>query len=194
MLHRAPISRWLGTALRISERPAHVELPIFLCPSVRCAVASTPRGARRLPWRPHLQQQQQQQQRRRMHAQASASASVSPGEDNAAAAAAAAAAEPIIPIEKLPKQCTGCGALSQLSFPDQPGYYDLSRKAVRKYLGMEEDDRRPRSTTREEDRVAEEALKSFLEKGVDLDALGLSLPPAEEPRRMCIQPPPPYVT
>ena len=89
-----------------------------------------------------------------------------------------------LPIEKLPRQCTGCGALTQLTYPDQPGYFNLGRKAVRKFLGVEV--RKPRPV-REEEKVAEDALKRLSDQGMDLEALGLAPPPAEEVdiNRMC---------
>lgn len=162
MLHRAPISRWLNTALRITERPTQVELPIFLCPSLRpslhrrnVAEAAPAYRARNLQWR--------SQQQRRFHAQADLSTTASTVPDNPATES--------LPIHKLPKQCTGCGALSQFSFPDQPGYYELNRKAVRRYLGVEP----PRENSR--DRIVEDALRDLdpeiLEReGIDLKAYG----------------------
>ncbi|RYO75249.1 hypothetical protein DL764_010535 [Monosporascus ibericus] len=79
------------------------------------------------------------------------------------------------------RPCTGCGALSQFSFPDQPGFYDLNRKAIRKYLGVEQQ----HGSTREEDKIYEDALKNLdpeelKKQGVDVEALGLSTPPAAE--------------
>jgi hypothetical protein len=34
----------------------------------------------------------------------------------------------------LPKACPGCGALSQSVLQDEPGYYNITRKSVRKYV------------------------------------------------------------
>ncbi|KAI0454403.1 hypothetical protein F5B21DRAFT_475265 [Xylaria acuta] len=84
------------------------------------------------------------------------------------------------PGKALPRQCRGCGALSQTSHPKQPGYFDLSRKAVQKYLDTD----RPSHRSRAEDKIYEDALrqldaKGLEEQGVDVRALALSLPPAE---------------
>jgi hypothetical protein len=38
-------------------------------------------------------------------------------------------------LEKLPQQCPGCGALSQLIEKDDPGFYTLTRRGVKEYLG-----------------------------------------------------------
>lgn len=160
-----------------------------------------------MPWRSHPLQQQQQQ-RRRLHVQADPSTTTSPvegivaaedvaattedgaataedgaatAEDDAATAEDDAAPE-TLPIEKLPRQCTGCGALSQLSFPGQPGFYDLNRKAVRKFLGVEVQKPRP---IREEEKVAEDAIKRLAQQGVDVEALGLVTPPSENVNCMC---------
>ncbi|KKA27692.1 hypothetical protein TD95_002771 [Thielaviopsis punctulata] len=38
----------------------------------------------------------------------------------------------------LPSTCSGCGAFTQTKHAQHPGYYDLNRKSVRHYLGLEE--------------------------------------------------------
>ncbi|KAL7624369.1 hypothetical protein AAE478_005933 [Parahypoxylon ruwenzoriense] len=93
------------------------------------------------------------------------------------------------PIRKLPRQCRGCGALSQTSQPNQPGYFDLGRKAVQTYLGAAQ----TRAHSRSEDQIYEDALKhlnreELEKKGVDVDALALSIVPTDDARR-----PPPKV-
>ncbi|KAG7294274.1 hypothetical protein NEMBOFW57_004345 [Staphylotrichum longicolle] len=78
------------------------------------------------------------------------------------------------PSKTLPLQCHGCGALSQTTVPDEAGYFDVSRKAVRQYLGLERenDERKPRDT----DSIVQQALQSVdvaaLERqGINLKAL-----------------------
>ncbi|RFU34214.1 hypothetical protein B7463_g2133, partial [Scytalidium lignicola] len=39
-------------------------------------------------------------------------------------------------VVALPEQCAGCGALSQTVYKDEPGYYSLSRKSVKEFLGL----------------------------------------------------------
>ncbi|KAI0376157.1 hypothetical protein F5Y04DRAFT_267069 [Hypomontagnella monticulosa] len=177
-MHRALSSRWLNTALNIAEHPRRVEIPLFLCPSVNVAshrrrlgpVASSPR-TRASPWRA---------QHRYLHIEAEAPSEAPLQPD-------AIAPEPFS-LKGLPKQCRGCGALSQTAFPNQPGYFDVGRKAVRSYLRPENTDR-----SRHEDKIYEDALKHFdheelAKKGVDVDALALSMVPSETRQR-----PPPKV-
>ncbi|KAI0425602.1 hypothetical protein F5Y09DRAFT_321336 [Xylaria sp. FL1042] len=163
-MHRAPATRWLNNALNLSERPAKLELPIYLCPSVRAASYCLPRpGARVLtrlrcaPWTTS---------RRSLHLQADSNPS--------------AAATLSIPTKTLPRQCTGCGALSQTTHPNEPGYFDLSRNAVKKYLGTDGLSGR----SRREDQILQDALRQLdakeLEKqGVDVWALALGIPPID---------------
>ncbi|KAI0861446.1 hypothetical protein F4860DRAFT_476099 [Xylaria cubensis] len=156
-MHRALASRWLKNALNLAEGPARLEIPVFLCPSVRTTSSYT-------PWTTTS--------RRCLHMQADASTTIAPASNPPAALQ--------IPQRTLPSQCRGCGALSQTSHPNQPGYFDLSRKAVQKYLGVDS----PFNRSRAEDKIYEDALrqldpKGLEEQGVDVRALALSLPPAE---------------
>ncbi|KAI0412078.1 hypothetical protein F5X98DRAFT_355762 [Xylaria grammica] len=170
-MHRAPATRWLSSALNLSEKPAKLELPVFLCPSVRTASSYFPRSSTRVLSRQQLAPWLVS--RRCLHVQADSSITVSP---------ASSPPPPIqsIPTKSLPRQCRGCGALSQTSHPNQPGYFDLSRNAVKKYLGADG----PSSRSRSEDQIFEDALRRLdpkeLEKqGVDMQALALSLPPTD---------------
>ncbi|KAI3340274.1 hypothetical protein F4824DRAFT_416415 [Ustulina deusta] len=169
-MHRASATRWLNNALNLSEKPTKLELPVFLCPSVRTTSCYLPRpGAqalsrlRRAPWTTS---------RRCMHALADSSTTISPALNPPVA--------PSLAAKTLPRQCRGCGALSQTSHLDQPGYFDLSRSAVKKYLGVDG----PSYRSQREDKIYEDALRQLdakeLEKqGVDVQALALGLPPAD---------------
>lgn len=113
--------------------------------------------------------------RRYLHIQADPSTTLSPASDPPSIISISARA--------LPRQCTGCGALSQTSNPHQPGYFDLERKAVKAYIGTDE----PSGRSRSEDRIYEAALRQLdpkeLEKqGVDVRALALSLPTESRPQ------------
>ncbi|KAI8945125.1 hypothetical protein F4801DRAFT_569505 [Xylaria longipes] len=170
-MHRALASRWLNNALNLAERPARLEVPVFLCPAVRTTSSYTPRSSvwvssrlRSASWITTS--------KRCLHMQADASTTVTPASDPSAVLS--------IPQKPLPRQCRGCGALSQTFHPNQPGYFDLSRKAVRKYLGTDESSNRSRA----EDKIYEDALrqldaKGLEEQGVDVRALALGLPSAE---------------
>lgn len=73
------------------------------------------------------------------------------------------------PIKSLPPICTGCGALSQTTMPNEPGYYSLDRGAVVEYLGLEK--RKPGQET--QDDVVRQALADLdLD---DLEAQGVNL-------------------
>ncbi|KAI0831602.1 hypothetical protein F5Y06DRAFT_281403 [Hypoxylon sp. FL0890] len=177
-MHRALSSRWLNTALNIAEHPRRVELPLFLCPSInlvshrqRLGTVASSTGVPTSRWRV---------QHRCLHVQAEAPTETLPLPDNDP--------KKLFSIKRLPKQCSGCGAFSQTTSPNQPGYFDLSRKAVRNYLQPQGRDR-----SRREDKIYEDALKQFdheelKKKGVDVEALLLGIVPPEKNQR-----PPPKV-
>lgn len=73
------------------------------------------------------------------------------------------------PLRKLPVQCHGCGALSQTTVPNEPGYYDMSRRAVRLYLGLVQEDA-PRA--KKDHDIVQASLRSLGKE--QLAALGLS--------------------
>ncbi|KAI4869070.1 hypothetical protein F4820DRAFT_407904 [Hypoxylon rubiginosum] len=177
-MHRVLSSRWLNSALNIAEHSRGVELPLFLCPSINLASRSQRLGA--VASSSRIQPSQWGVQRRCLHVEADVPTEpiLSPSSTTPQS----------YPIQRLPKQCRGCGALSQTSFPNQPGYFDLSRKAVRNYLHPQTADR-----SRHEDKIYEDALKQFdhkelQAKGVDVDALVSSIVPPET-----VQRPPPKV-
>lgn len=78
------------------------------------------------------------------------------------------------PARALPVQCAGCGALSQTAVPDEPGYFNLDRRAVKAYLGLLKEEKRHNS----EDEILQSALQ---DRGDLLERLGLS--DAALPRR-----------
>ncbi|KAI2611528.1 uncharacterized protein GGS25DRAFT_483084 [Hypoxylon fragiforme] len=208
-MHRVLSSRWLNSALNITEHSRAVELPLFLCPAINAtsrrqrigAVASssplpTPR------WR--IQQRCLHMQPDVLDIPDVPNAPNAPNVLNEEAFSSSnttstetsteTSSEIIpqdLPIKKLPRQCRGCGALSQTTLPNQPGYFDLGRKAVRNFLNPSIPSRDRRSQL--EESVVENALKhldreELAKKGVDVEALMTSLtPPATQPR------PPPKV-
>lgn len=80
--------------------------------------------------------------------------------------------------------CSGCGALSQVTEPEQAGYFDLKRKSVQSYLGLLKEEKR----VRQEDVVVQDVLKNLeLERlggvGDTLKSLaGATTPPAASER------------
>ncbi|KAK6211966.1 hypothetical protein LQW54_005493 [Pestalotiopsis sp. IQ-011] len=87
------------------------------------------------------------------------------------------------PVRKLPGQCTGCGALSQTSHPEQPGYFDLGRKVVRRYIGLEQpQQRRPKAQDREEEEIFRRTIESvnldeLKAQGLDVEDIAPTLAP-----------------
>ncbi|KAI1193179.1 hypothetical protein F5X97DRAFT_315084 [Nemania serpens] len=162
-MHRALHSRWLNRA------PTRLDFPVFSCSPVCAKTRGIPSSSvqvfsrrRAVPWTTTS--------RRCLHMQADPSTTLSPESDPPSILST--------PAKTLPRQCTGCGALSQTSDPHQAGYFDLNRKAVKAYLGTDESFGRSRS----EDRIYEATLRQLdpneLGKhGVDMRALALSLPP-----------------
>ncbi|KAI5864235.1 hypothetical protein GGS23DRAFT_563457 [Durotheca rogersii] len=175
-MRRAFCSRWLNPALSIVEHPRGVEPPLFLCPSIhtslrrlRLEVAAFPSPAPASPWTP------QRQFLHLAHPKAEADVQIPPP-------SVRGAPQPL-PTRKLPRQCRGCGALTQTSRPGQPGYFDLGRKAVQNFLGIALAEKRSRA----EDKIYEEALMRLdheqLEKqGVDVEGLLLSLESSRAPK------------
>ncbi|KAK4186594.1 genetic interactor of prohibitins 3, mitochondrial [Podospora australis] len=163
---RTICSRWIGRAFSLERKSSTSELPIYLCPAFRSL------SRERATPRPQIRQAAPTQfrQLRRLHAQAAAEAS-EPVEDDHH--------EPVIqqkPVRQLPGQCSGCGALSQTAIPDQAGYFDISRKSVRQYLGLE-DEKETRTRTRDQkDDIVKQALsglnvEGLAQLGIDLTSL-----------------------
>ncbi|KAK0732619.1 hypothetical protein B0T21DRAFT_369317 [Apiosordaria backusii] len=160
---RSASSRWLGRVFNVERYSSTSELPLYLCPAFRSlsTVANAPRSR---PSIPHLHQNApcQFRQLRRLHEQPD---TIEHTED---------APDTIVPLNEAPKktlppQCTGCGALSQTAVPDEPGYYDLSRKSVRQYLRLEETEGVVRPSKAQQEDIVKQALS-----GLDLDALAKS--------------------
>ncbi|KAI9158460.1 interactor of prohibitin [Paramyrothecium foliicola] len=150
-MHRALTARWLSRALRLSEVPSPAGLPVFLCPAASYPIRGAPRRIL-------------QAHRRHNHTNTVVS-------DDASAAAAAQA--PSIPARdtrtrSLPLTCSGCGAFSQTSEPDQLGYFTTTSKRVKGWLYPKEPDTRHAT---EEDRIVLESLKQL--DPTKLEALGL---------------------
>lgn len=86
-------------------------IPLFLCP----LLASCSGGSHRLgKWR-------LRRRRHQLHVDAAAAAShgfPTPSQ-----------------LPHLPRSCPGCGALTQLVSPEQPGFYGTNRKSVKAFIG-----------------------------------------------------------
>lgn len=158
--------------MRIAERPSVTEVPGYLCPALG---SFAQRGhdlvsrTRKLPYG---------QQQRCLHLDSTT----------------ASALEEAPPLDQsltknLPLQCHGCGAFSQTSEPDQAGYYDVSRKAVRRFLGQEqEQERNSVKEERGEDYVVDQALQNLDESKkaeIGLDAKTLHFGEELDPHATC---------
>ncbi|KAH7040458.1 uncharacterized protein B0I36DRAFT_426902 [Microdochium trichocladiopsis] len=192
MMHHASSRAWLRSALHIGDRPPRrLDLPVFLCPLSSC-VPSTARGlgtsqrfaSQRQASTTTLAKYnnnflQNRPPRRCMHFQAKQETTVTPPSEPGHAPYADVHAA-------LPKQCTGCGALSQTVLSNQPGYYSLDRKAVRRHVGLENLKVQEPANTAEDailQNVIDKADKSELEKqGVDFDELSSALMQSDPPR------------
>ncbi|KAJ6781307.1 hypothetical protein PWT90_07085 [Aphanocladium album] len=113
-MRRAISSRWLTRAFRTSEALPPSGLPIFLCPAVGLP--------RQLLFAP-LRISHNISHARLVHVDASA-----PKEE--AKTVETSTEQP----RELPFTCSGCGAFTQTTDPDQLGYYDLNAKRVRTWL------------------------------------------------------------
>ncbi|GAP83727.1 putative duf974 domain-containing protein [Rosellinia necatrix] len=170
-MRRALAPRFPRNAFWLVERRTRSEPSASLLSSVRTTYSSTrrsnthplsrqPRGA---PWTVT--------QNAGLHMEANASTTIASEPDSSAVVSH--------PTRSLPRQCTGCGALSQTSSPNQAGYFDLNRKSIQEYMNGKRQSSRP---PRNEDRFYEEVMSQFHQNG----SIALSPPPepAQSPRPM----------
>ncbi|KXJ96904.1 hypothetical protein Micbo1qcDRAFT_3987 [Microdochium bolleyi] len=184
MMHRASTRTWLRSALHITDQPRRLDLPAFLCPlsghlRTTASKPSTPSRLLSTVGSAALSAATQRQPpKRRMHIPADQATTVTPPVE--------AASTDYTYINALPKQCTGCGALSQTVLPNQPGYYSLDRKAVRKHIGVEVAPvQEPTSSA--EDTIIQDVInkadQSELERqGVDFSELSSAIMQSDPPR------------
>ena len=120
------------------------DLPVFLCPGVlRIATKGT---TIRCDHRPRTAFRGDQRRFESSTAPESTITSSYPGES-------------AVGLNKLPQQCAGCGAFSQLVDPEGAGFYTLSRGSVKTYL---------KNKSGIEDSKEDEILKKALEQAADL--------------------------
>ncbi|OLN91946.1 Genetic interactor of prohibitins 3, mitochondrial [Colletotrichum chlorophyti] len=158
-MHRTLPSRWLRSALSIGDRAALAEVPVYLCPTLSSA---SPRHTFAptavLPYR----------QRRCVHVDHEKLNFEAPPPPSPPTPETSA--QPSISTKNLPLQCSGCGAMSQTTDAELPGYYNVNRKDVREFLQSEED-KEAQKDLREEDKIVEQALQNIGEE--KLAELGL---------------------
>lgn len=142
-------SRLLRSFLNTEHNgPTPSNLPLYLCPAAAraCSTLSRASSFRATPTTAPSSIFPKLHQTRRVHVEAT-----NPHDDSAGL-------DPN-PAHKLPAQCHGCGALSQTVVPDQPGYYNLNRKAVRLFIGLLKEEPRARP----EDDIVQASLRSLSE-------------------------------
>ncbi|KAK3386955.1 hypothetical protein B0H63DRAFT_468730 [Podospora didyma] len=154
---RALSSRWLRRVFSLERNGSISELPLYLCPAFRSPSAQQSLRCQFGKNAPSFQT-------RRLHSQAAYTARDTAESYQLITRHA---------LKTLPAQCSGCGGLTQTAVPDQPGYFDMSRKVVQQYLGpATEQEEGPRKYGQ----VVEQALQGVdmeeMERlGVDLKAL-----------------------
>ncbi|RKF57455.1 putative p-loop containing nucleoside triphosphate hydrolase [Golovinomyces cichoracearum] len=75
-------------------------------------------------------------------------------------------------LGKLPRQCPGCGAPSQIINKQGPGFYDLRRHAIRKYLGLTKS-----NSKRDYQDIVRIALQKSASLNLDPEAFGVPQTP-----------------
>lgn len=148
-------------------------LPLYLCPAAAraCSALSPAASSRPTTTKTPKGRYPILQHARKTHDEATQSVSENATTDSD-------------PVHKLPVQCYGCGALSQTLVPDQPGYYDLNRKAVRIYTGLLKEEPRARP----EDDIVQTSLRSLgedklREYGMDPNAFATRDPASKETQK-----------
>ncbi|KAF4979544.1 hypothetical protein FZEAL_4312 [Fusarium zealandicum] len=157
-MHRALSARWLNRALSIGEASVSSSVPLFLCP----AVGSTTRYIRSPRVAPSSRSSIYS--RRFNHTETAT--------QDAPTIISSPPTEtvPTIPQRRLPLNCTGCGAFTQMNDPQQLGYFDPSSKRVKRWLDPKAYE--PQRTATEEDGIVDDVLKTMDQS--QLEALGLN--------------------
>lgn len=159
-MHRTLPARWLNRALRIGELPPSAPVPLFLCPSL---ASPNRRLTVRRPNTGGLSGDRIPSQRRKFHSDV-LNNRVEPIESAPLNQQSGKSAD-----RKLPTTCSGCGAFTQTTDPDQLGYVNLQNKRVKNWLDQK-DFNSEAEATREADVIAK-ALDG-LDAG-QIEALGL---------------------
>ncbi|KAH8903954.1 hypothetical protein BR93DRAFT_900727 [Coniochaeta sp. PMI_546] len=145
---RTASAQWLKRAFNVEKHVFSSDIPAFLCP----AIAGPARSNSRLSLKtPNLYARSTRIQTSRLH---TASSTIDTASEPTAVRRAS---------RDLPVACPGCGALSQISEPEQAGYFNVERKAIQSYLGLHKETQR----ARKEDILVQDVLKNL-----DLEKLG----------------------
>lgn len=182
-------SRLLRGVFQIDHGGPAASIPLHLCPAAAraCATISPARATRRNPVTTVASSpsspsstrllKKLQQQTRSVHTE--------PAETQDEQEVVAVAARPG-PIRPLPVQCYGCGAISQTSIPNEAGYFNPDRNAVKDYTGTQDKvDPRKSPRNRSESDVVRASLQNLGEDRMSelgLDPRLLQLPVSRNKR------------
>ncbi|KAF7883266.1 uncharacterized protein EAF02_005186 [Botrytis sinoallii] len=153
-----PLSNYGRLALRFSKQAecAVAEIPTFLCPLLARNLQS--------PKLVHNQPRKSVRIQRR-YVQSQAQTQVQDTSESSSIASAQA-------VARLPSQCAGCGALSQTTVEDEAGYYSLTRRSVKDFLGTSHSVKNTKATA--EDGIVKKALENV--DSTILETLGMEKP------------------
>ncbi|KAB5585351.1 hypothetical protein GE09DRAFT_1070354 [Coniochaeta sp. 2T2.1] len=150
---RTASSQWLKRAFNVERHVGSTDIPTFLCPAI--IRSTTPATS---PCIPNLHTQRIRTQSRRPYTTSTTSYATSTTLPSVPDPALLRHA-----TQSLPVACSGCGALSQVSDPEQAGYFNLERKAVQSYLGLYKEEKH----VRKDDVIVQDILRNL-----DLEKLG----------------------
>jgi hypothetical protein len=153
-------------AVKQVEQISYVDLPAFLCPALlRVPCAHWPL-----------------QQRRTLHTaqEQTTIPKLEPTSEPLPVPKSAAAAREAISLAKLSPQCPGCGALTQTTEKDSPGYFNLKRKTVKDFLEVKTEG----TQQKREDAIIEQSLKLAAEFDPELASLQAQFAP--KPSGECV--------
>ncbi|KAB5528172.1 hypothetical protein GE09DRAFT_1150611 [Coniochaeta sp. 2T2.1] len=151
---RTASSQWLKRAFNVERHVGSTDIPTFLCPAITRSTTSATS-----PRIPSLHTQRIRTQGRRSYTTSTTSPTIKTTSPSVPDPALLRHAD----TKSLPVACSGCGALSQVSDPEQAGYFNLERKAVQSYLGLYKEEKH----ARKDDVIVQDILKNL-----DLGKLG----------------------
>jgi hypothetical protein len=129
----------------LRRHPDLLDIPTFLCPALLRPASGT-LLSRELRFQRTNRSTLSKAQTRAVHIEPAARSETDTAHGNDVSTAT--------PATRLPPQCTGCGALSQTVYKDEPGFYSVGRKAVKLYLNGDQASKR-----KEEEDLVQAALQ-----------------------------------
>lgn len=138
----------------ISGQAPGLDIPVFLCPGLSKLV----------------QDQVPYGQQRKLHSTLEETALLRP--NLSVTSAPTKRLRGAASVNRLPQQCSGCGALSQTIEADEPGYFELRRRSVKQYLSGTSE-----ALSSEEDHIVDQAIRRAKENTPELSKkFGFDIP------------------